>query len=54
MIGIERIGTVDSDYSIALTAPIDGRIVERTTTLGEVVTHDNAMFRVADTQATVK
>ncbi len=49
-IGMERIGTVDSDNLIALTAPLDGRIVERTTTLGEVVARGNAMFRVADTR----
>ncbi len=47
-------GQIDSstggDNLIAVTAPIEGRIVDRDVTVGEVVDRGSRMFRIADTR----
>ncbi len=39
-----------NDNLLAVTAPLQGRIVERLTTVGEVVDRGGGMFRIADTR----
>ena len=49
-IGMSQIESSDSDNLIAVTAPIEGRIVDRATTMGEVIDRGGRMFRIADTR----
>ena len=56
-LGLERIasslGVATEDLSenwIAVTAPLEGRVVERTSVVGEVVDRGSRMFRVSDTR----
>lgn len=56
-LGLERIavtlGVPTEDLSenwIAVTAPLEGRVVERTSVVGEVVDRGSRMFRVSDTR----
>lgn len=50
-IGMNQIeATGGSDNLIAVTAPIEGRIIERDTTVGEVVDRGSQLFRIADTR----
>ena len=51
-IGMKQIeSSTGGDNLIAVTAPIQGRIVDREVTLGEVVNRGSRMFRIADTRS---
>jgi membrane fusion protein, heavy metal efflux system len=41
----------ESDNLIAVVAPIEGRVVDRTVTIGQVVDRGGNMFRIADTRS---
>ena len=48
-LGQKKLGDDAQENWIAVTAPLDGRVVERTAVTGEVVARGASLFRVADT-----
>ncbi|TWU05082.1 efflux RND transporter periplasmic adaptor subunit [Stieleria varia] len=51
-IGADHIKDVeDSDNLVAVTAPIEGRVVDRLATIGQVVDRGSNIFRIVDTRA---
>jgi multidrug efflux pump subunit AcrA (membrane-fusion protein) len=51
-LGMEKItGMEASDNLIAVVAPLEGRVVNRETVVGEVVDRGSAMFRISDTRS---